>query len=305
MRKLVIWIVIIVVLCLAGFRAHKSRQRTKHGAANAELKIGTPVEVVHPVIGDISSMAHFVGNIKGEDQVQVFAEAPGKLLKYTVAEGQKVAKGNVIALVDRAITGMDFEPLKVKSPISGVVGSLPMDRGAAIAPQIPVAVVARMNRVKIVFSVGEKELGVVKQGAALRLTVDTYPGDIFNGKITKISPIVDPMTRSLSCEGTIPNPQHRLKPGMFAEVEVVTATQCSVILVPENVIVRDLGRGTSHVFIIKDSVVVKTVVEVGASSRDTVEIVSGLAENEAVVSKGQHFLTDGESVRIIEQKARN
>jgi multidrug efflux pump subunit AcrA (membrane-fusion protein) len=300
MRKLVVWIVIIVLLCLAGFRAYKSRQQTKHGAANTELKAGTPVEVMHPVIGDISSTAGFVGNIKGEHQVQVFAEAPGKLLKYTVSEGQRVAKGKIIALIDRAVTGMDFELLRVKSPISGIVGGLLLDRGTAVAPQVPIAIVARMNKVKVVFSVGEKGLGVVKPGAELKLTVDTYPENVFNGKITKISSIADPMTRSISCEGTIPNPHHKLKPGMFAEVEVVTATLCSVILVPEDVVVRDLGRGTDHIFIVEDSIVVRTEVKIGASSRDTVEVVSGLTGNEIVVSKGQNFLTDGESVRIIE-----
>lgn len=297
MRKAIVWIIVIVVVAVIGFRIYQARQRTRKETAS-EGATAMTVAVIEPRVGDISYTLSFVGNIKGKDQVQVFSEAPGKLIRYTVNEGDKISKDEVIALIDRSVTGMEFEPFKVKSPISGVIGKLLLDQGSSIVPQIPVAVVVKMDKVKAVFNVGEKDLSKIRKGMYAEIRVDAYPDETFKGRVTRISPVVDPMSRSASCEVLLTNPRYKLKPGMFAEIEVLVEVHRSALLVPEDVVIKDLKQGINYIFLLEDSVARKREVELGISSGDTVEIVSGLNGGETVISKGQNFLQDGKKVKI-------
>jgi membrane fusion protein (multidrug efflux system) len=298
MRKAIVWIIVVVVIFLVGFRIYQARQRVKLQIVSEETAVKT-VAVIEPTIGDISYTLSFVGNIKGEDQVQVFSEVPGKLLRYTVSEGTKVHKDSSIALVDRAITGMKFEPVRVKSPISGIVGKLFLDQGSTVAPQIPVAMVVRMDRVKAVFNVGEKDLAKVRKGTTAKIRVDTYPEEVFRGKVTRISPVIDPMSRSANCEATISNPRHRLKPGMFAEVDLIVETHKSTILLPREAAIQDLEKGIFYLFIVEDGKAIKKEIEVGLTSKDSIEIKTGVNQGDKVIIKGQHYLEGGEEVEIV------
>ena len=298
MRKAIAWIVVVVVVSVIGLRIYQTRQRTKGKAVSEEVAT-VPVAVVEPVVGDISSTLSFVGNIKGEYQVQVFAEVPGKLIRYTVNEGDRVNKDQVIALIVRSITGMEFEPVRVKSPISGIVGKLFLDQGSAVAPQIPVAMVVRMDKVKAVFNVGEKDLAKVRKGIVAEIRVDTYPKEVFKGTVTRISPIIDPMSRSATCEATIPNPKHKLKPGMFAEVDLLVEIHKSTILLPREAVIQDLEKGTFYLFVVKNGKAIKREVEIGLTSKDTIEIKAGINQEDKIIIKGQHYLKGEEEVEIV------
>lgn len=302
MKRAIGWIVAVIFLIAVGFRLFQAGQRRVVGQQRAKLQSSAnpvPVRTATPRIGAISSILSYVGTVRGEDQVEVFSEAPGRLLRYTVKEGDGVSKNQLLALVDRAVTGMDFEPLKVRSPISGTVGRLLLDRGSAIGPQVPVAVVVRMDRVKVLFTVEEKELAKVKTGMKAEIRVDTYSGEVFVGKLTSISPIVDPRTRSASCEVTLKNRDHRLKPGMFAEIELLLETRDSAVLIQRDAVVEDLIESKSHVFVVEEDTCAKREVEIGLAHGDTVEILSGIEEGQVVVVKGQHYLKGGERVEIV------
>jgi len=299
MRKAIVWIIVVVVVSVIGFRIYQARQRIKGQAVSEETAAKT-VAVIEPTIGDISYTLSFVGNIKGEDQVQVFAEVPGKLIRYTVNESDKVNKDQVIALIDRSITGMEFEPVKVKSPISGIVGKLFLDQGSAIAPQIPVALVVRMDKVKAVFNLGEKDLAKVRKGTTAEIGVDAYPDEVFKGTITRISPVIDPMSRSASCEATISNPRHKLKPGMFAEIDLIVETHKSTILLPREAVIQDLEKDIFYLFVVENEKAAKRKIEIGFTSKEMIEIRVGVNQEDKVIIKGQHYLEGGEEVQIIE-----
>ncbi|HID92763.1 MAG TPA: efflux RND transporter periplasmic adaptor subunit [bacterium (Candidatus Stahlbacteria)] len=303
MRKVIAWIIVVAIVFLIGFRIYQARQRIK--VVGTEEDIATPVAVTNPKIGDITSTLSFIGNIKGEDQVMVFPPVSGKLLKYTVAEGDRVDKDGVIALIDQSMPGMEYEPAKVKSPISGVVGKLLLDRGSAVMAsrmmpsQTPVAIIVKMDKVKAVFNVSERDLAKVKKGQIAEIRVDAYPEEVFKGKITRISQVIDPTSRTATCEAIVPNPKHKLKPGMFAEIDLIIETHKNVLLLPHDALIRELDKGTYYLFIVEDEKAIRKEVEVGLMSRDTVEIKSGISKEDKVVVKGQHYLEDGEKVEII------
>jgi multidrug efflux pump subunit AcrA (membrane-fusion protein) len=300
MRKKVIWIVVIVLILGIGYRLMKRKENVDRKMKDVGESL-IPVAIQEVKSGDLELILSFVGDIKGEDQVTVYSEATGRLSRYLVEEGTWVKKDQVIALVDRAVTGMEFEEAKVKSPLSGTVGRLYLDKGSTIGLETPVALIARMDRVKVEFSIPEKDMVKVSKGQQARIRVDAYPDRTFNGKVTRLSPVVDPITRSAYAEVTLSNPDHKLKPGMFAEIDIVVVSSKGAVVVPKDAILEEPNSGSSFVFVVAGGSAMKKVVETGISQQGLVEVKSGLTFGEKMVITGQHYLKDGDRVEVVQE----
>lgn len=300
MRKKVIWIVVIVLIIGIGYRVMTKKENVDRKTGGVGEGI-IPVAIQEVKLGDLELILSFVGDIKGEDQVTVYSEATGRLSRYLVEEGNWVKKDQVIGLVDRAVTGMEFEEAKVKSPLSGTVGRLYLDKGSTISLETPVALIARMDQVKVEFSIPEKDMMKVYKEQQARVKVDAYPDRTFNGKVTRLSPVVDPVTRSAYTEVTLSNPDHSLKPGMFAEIDIVVVSSKGAVVVPKEAILEDSDSKSSFVFVVEGGSAVKKVVETGISQQGLVEVKSGLTFGEKMVITGQHYLKDGDRVEVVEQ----
>lgn len=301
MRRKIIWIIVIVLILGIGYAVRTRKEMVKEKTKEDVSEAFVPVAIEEVKSGNLESVLSFVGDIKGEDQVAVYSEATGRLSRYLVEEGSRVEKDEVIALVDRAVTGMEFEEAKVKSPLSGTVGRLYLDKGSTIGLETPVALIARMDRVKVEFSIPEKDMVKTSKGQEVRVKVDAYPDRTFNGKVTRLSPVVDSLTRSAYAEVTLSNPHHELKPGMFAEISIVIASSKGVMVVAKEGILEDLSAGSSFVFVIEDGKAVKREIKTGISQGGLVEVKSGLSFGEKVIVVGHHYLKGGEKVEVVEQ----
>ena len=301
MRKGIIWIVVASVILGIGYGVVTRRKAAQRKTGDDAKQDFVPVAIEEVRSGNLESILSFVGDIKGEDQVTVYSEATGKLSRYLVDEGSWVEKDRVIALVDRAITGMEFEEARVKSPLSGIVGRLYLDKGSTIGLDTPIALIAKMDRVKVEFSIPERDMVKVSKGQDARVKVDAYPDKIFGGNVTRLSPVVDPMTRSAYAEVTLSNPEHKLKPGMFAEISIVVASSREAIVVPKEGILENINSGKSSVFVVQDSIAVRRDVKTGISQGGLVEVKSGLSLGEKIVITGHHYLKGGEKVEVVEE----
>jgi len=300
MGRKVIWIIVIVLIIGIGYRVMTRKESVDRKMRDVGESL-VPVVIQEVKSGDLELILSFVGDIKGEDQVTVYSEATGRLSRYLVEEGSWVKKNQVIALVDRAVTGMEFEEAKVKSPLSGTVGRLYLDKGSTIGLETPVALIARMDRVKVEFSIPEKDMVKVSRDQEAKVRVDAYPDRTFNGKVTRLSPVVDPITRSAYAEVTLSNPHHKLKPGMFAEIDIVVVSSRGAVVVPKEAILEDLNSGSSFVFVVEGDSAVKKIIETGISQEGLVEVKSGLSFGEKIIVTGQHYLKDGDRVEVVEE----
>jgi multidrug efflux pump subunit AcrA (membrane-fusion protein) len=258
-----------------------------------------PVEVYTAGRGKLELALRYVGDIKGRSQIEVYPKVSGKLESYTVSEGDSVNEDGEIAVIDRDVTGYDFKPAPVEAPISGVVAKLFPDEGDLVSPQKPLAVVADVKEVVIKMSVGERDYPEVKPGQRARLRVDAYPEKRFNGKLAKLSRLIDPVTRSADAEVSVPNPDGLLIPGMFARVELITGEK-DALLVIRDAVVRLPGTASYYCYLVEDGVIRRTRVRTGDSSGEHVEILSGLDEGDKVVISGHGILEDGMRVEIAE-----
>lgn len=295
MKKRFWWIILIIFVAFVAFRIvqqFKTREPVK-----SVPEVATEVVIEEVKKGIIAKTLSYIGNIAGEKQVTVHPiEETGRLIKYLVKEGDVVKKEQVIALVDRSIKGMEFQSAKITSPISGIIGMLFLDKGAMVAPQIPIAMIADIDRVKIKIQVIEKDLAGVHKGQSVIITVDAYPDKKFQGKLEQLSPFVDPMTRTAEGEIIVPNQEHLLKPGMFVRVELIIEEHTNTIVVPEKTVIEKDGKRV--IFVLKEDHAEMREVETGIESEHSIEILKGLKIGEKVITLGNYGLRNGAKVRV-------
>ena len=184
----------------------------------------------------------------------------------------------------------------ITSPVTGFVARRAVDPGAFVSQNVPVADVVDITLVRLVANVVEKDLKQLEPGNSANVQVDAFPGETFAGRIARVSPVLDPATRTASIEIEIPNPTFRLKPGMYARVGITTQTKKNALVLPANAVV-DLG-GRRGVFQLQNNVAVFRTVQVGTEKGDIVEILAGLKEGEEVISTGAGALRDGDRVLL-------
>jgi len=257
-----------------------------------------PVEVARVEFKEIKDILKFTGTVEGKEQVQVFPKAGGKLIKYLVKEGDFVKKDDVVALIDRDITGFKYEPHKVLSPITGRILKADLDKGSLLTPQTPVGVVADTSSVIIKIDVSEVDYPKVKIGDKAIIKVDAYPGKEFEGRLIKLDKYIDPQTRTAEAEIEVPNEEGLLIPGSFARITLFVGTH-KALGMPLDTLLRMPGTGSFYCFKVENNRAKKVFLKIGVIQDNRVEIKEGLKEGDLVIVSGQGALEEGTPVKPI------
>lgn len=257
-----------------------------------------PVKVVEAKTESLKESLFYVGDIKAEDEATIYPKVTGKIIEKCVKEGDVVTKDTPLAYIDRDEVGFKFEKAPVESPIDGIVGRIYVDIGTSVSPQTPVGLVVNMEMVKVKIDVAEKDLPKVKQGQEVKITVDAYPDEVFEGVVEKVSPVVNVDSRTAPVEIKIPNLKYMLKPGMFARTEIILGKIEDAIVVPREAVIAGLDE--NFLFVADSDKADKRIVTLGIEKLDKVQIISGLKSGEKVIIKGQQKLKDGLAIEIIE-----
>lgn len=187
---------------------------------------------------------------------------------------------------------------RILSPVDGVVLTRKLDPGALVGPGGGGAVVtvAQVDTMRVFVSVNEREAPQLKVGQVAKVELDAYPGRVFEGKVTRVSPAFDPATRTLDAEVQLPNATGELRIGMYGRAAVVLDVHPASVVAPASAVVINMnGR---YVFVIEGDKARKRVVETGVDGGNWLEISHGLAANELIVTAGADTLSDGMTVRL-------
>jgi HlyD family secretion protein len=182
----------------------------------------------------------------------------------------------------------------ITSPVNGFVSRRIVDPGAFVSQNAPIVDVVDITTVRLVANIVEKDLKELQTGDGTMVEVDAYPGEEFMGRIARVSPVLDPATRTAPIEIEIPNPGYRLKPGMYARVSITTDTTKDALVVPADAVV-DLG-GRRGVFTPLNESAVFRALQVGTEAGNIVEVLGGLAEGDVVITTGAGALRDGDRI---------
>ncbi len=195
---------------------------------------------------------------------------------------------------------------RLTAPIAGIVtgryfhpGELfTMSPTPESAGRSAIVTIMQMNPVKVKFNLPEGRLGALKVGQAVDVTLDAYPNEHFQGTIYRLAPTVHALSHTLEVEVKVPNPQLRLKPGMFARINL-SFGEVDRLLVPDLAIVQQRGTNDRAVFLAVQGKALRKVVKLGNRQGDKVEILGGLNLADSVITTGLRFLQDGHPIRVV------
>jgi len=232
-------------------------------------------------------------------------KAPDLVVPQSVdaARGRlEVARANL----ERIDTLLGFA--KITAPFSGVVTKRMVDPGAFIpvatggsaAQNAAVVTLMDFDRVRVQVAVPENEVPLIQKGLPAKVLVDELPGRNFEGSVTRFSPALDEASKTMLVEIDLENPKRELRPGMFATVKLGVEKHSDAWLVPVEAVV--IEKAGASIFIVADGKAKKIPVKTGFNDGASVEILDGLAPNQAVILAGRLTLNNGQPVAVAEAK---
>ncbi len=194
----------------------------------------------------------------------------------------------------------------IRAPFSGRLGIRQIDLGEYLEAGNPIVSLQALDPVHVDFSLPERYINSLQAGQTVLLKLDALPGEQFKGEISAIDSGVDTGTRTLKVRATLPNKESKMRPGMFAQVEVITGEPQTVLTLPRTAI--SFNTYGNFVFVINDTdqgkTVKRTAVEIG-EVRDGRVVVNNLSAGTQVVRTGLVKLRDGAPVKIDNQVKLN
>lgn len=180
---------------------------------------------------------------------------------------------------------------QIRAPFSGQLGLRQVSVGALVTPGTLITTLDATDTLKMDFTVPERWLGRIAEGQTLKATSVAYPEEVFTGAVTSIGTRLDPVTRAVSVQARIPNPDGKLRPGMLLSLVLESAPR-EALMINEQALLQEAS--TKFVYRVKDDLAVEKVAVVSGTRRNgRVEIAQGLAAGDKVVAEGTQKVRDG------------
>lgn len=190
----------------------------------------------------------------------------------------------------------------VRAPFAGILLKKLSEKGSFVPPGAPIAVLVDIDQVRVELDFSDREISKVSVGTSIDVRTDAYKERVFKGKIERVIPSVDPLSRMTRVELLIPNKERVLRPGMMVKTDVVVGAYRNVISLPVDCLVYQ-GKKT-FVYVVDESsnTAEKRIVKVETLYKDRAVISpgKGLQAKDLVVESGQSYLADGTKIRILE-----
>ncbi len=276
-------------------------------------RVGGNLENVLVQVGDWVQTGQLLAQI---DTTEIYQElilfsATYHNIKTILDRNQELAAKNLISTqeLDNSRASMEiaqanYEASKLRmrhtsitAPFNGIITERFFDPGALVnANNAVLFTLVDFQTVKVMVDVLEKDIPKIRKGAQAFLTVDAYPGDVFEGVLKRFSESLDVRTRTMNVEVDVPNHDHRLKPGMFGTVHVVLDTHPNAITIPSSIILKDaVGY---FLWVVHDGKSLRKNVDVGWNQNERTEILAGLSIKDSIITVGTQSLRDSGSVNI-------
>jgi multidrug efflux system membrane fusion protein len=272
--------------------------------AGADVKSGSPLVQMFdaPEQGDLASFkAQAIGAQLALDRAKQLAARQF---------GPQATADAAQATYDQASAGIAktqaiISQKLVRAPFDGELGVRHVEVGQYLTAGTQIVTLTDLGTLYANFTVTEKDSAMLKVGQTVRIVVDAFPGKVFESKITTIEPQIATDTRNIRVQATLDNPEHILKPGMFASTTVVLPDKPAVVTVPETAV--DYTLYGDSVFLISEKpaddgktslTAVRTFVRTGNRVNGRAEILSGLKPGDRVIAVGQLKLQSGAAVAI-------
>lgn len=188
----------------------------------------------------------------------------------------------------------------VRAPFAGVVGQRFVSVGDYVTTSTNLLTLQTENPQRAVIEVPERHAVQLKLGQAVNFTVAADPTKTFAARVDFIDPVVQPQNRTITVKGLAPNPNRVLKPGMFIEARLATATRATAVVIPEDAVQPQ--RTNNVVWVVAQGKASRRVVQLGARAQGIVEVLDGVKAGELVVVGGLERMAEGMPLMAIPRK---
>ncbi|MES9812128.1 MAG: efflux RND transporter periplasmic adaptor subunit [Candidatus Thiodiazotropha sp.] len=236
------------------------------------------------------------------------AEAAAKLARINLDRSRDLRANKTVSQADLDTAEANFKQATaqvdnvratiakktLRAPFAGQLGLRQVNLGQIVEQGTPVVTLQTVDPIYVDFSLPQQQFSILKPGTEVQVTTDAAPEKVFNGRIIAVNPEIDQMTRSVRVRATLSNQSELLRPGMFANVEVMLSDDEEVLAIPATAVLYAPYGDT--VFVIdeledeksgeKQLVLRQQVIRLGATRGDFVAVVTGLEEEEKVVTSG-------------------
>ncbi len=193
---------------------------------------------------------------------------------------------------------IDLEKTKIRAPFSGIIADILASPGEHVSMGRELFTLVNISRIQVHARVLESEIGKMQVGREVDLRFSAHPGKVFKGKVSAISPIVNPEYKTCKVFVDVENPEEELKPGMHAEVEIAAEIHKNKLLVPQDAILTRSQR--KLLFVVEDGLAKWRYVEIGLENEDFAEILDGVKAGDKVIVEGHFTLAHDARVNIVE-----
>jgi membrane fusion protein (multidrug efflux system) len=288
-----------------------------HEEAEVVAKVGGEVRQILVEEGDTVQTGQLLARLDGDRLRLEVAQTEANLRKLErdykrqleLSEKGLVAKGTaenakfdldaLRAAYDRARLELSYT--EIRAPISGVISTRYIKLGNTIAPNAPTFRVTDLDPLVAYVHIPEKEFRKLAPRQTADVVVDALGGERFTGVISRISPTVDPKSGTFRARVEVPDPTRRLKPGMFARVNIVYERRENALQLPRAAVID--ADGTQSVFVVANGKAEQRTVRTGLANSGWLEVVEGLDGSEQIVVVGQAGLKSGSAVKVVEAAA--
>ncbi len=206
-----------------------------------------------------------------------------------------------VAEANRKLAQARLAKTRIYAPFTGQLGLRRVSVGDYVNPGQELVTLDDLASLKVDFRVPETYLDALSIGQLIELEVDSFPQERFRGEVYALDPQVSTADHSIALRARIPNPEARLRPGLFARVSLLLEEKAEALLIPEQAVLPQ-GDG-NFVFRVQDGQARLTAITLGQRRLGQVEVLSGLTAGDIVVTAGQQKITDGASVTPLQPGA--
>ena len=208
-----------------------------------------------------------------------------------------------LAQVRQAEAGLEQARLSlsnsvVKSPTKGIISAVRTEEGEILSPGQPIITVIDIDQLYLEVSVTAATMSRLNKGDKVRIIPEAVRDEELSAEIDSISPEADPASKNFPVKMLLKNPEHKIKPGMFADAVFSVQSADNTLVLPISAIIA-FDSPDPYVYVVEDNQPVRKDIQIGIISDNLVEILSGIDEDDQVISRGQNRLTNGEEVEVI------
>ena len=299
-------ILIVIIAVTAGAVFFITRSAKKKGGAQGGFggfggrgpQTATAVRTVVAKSKTITDFVYTNGEIETQKSIEVFPSIGGRVVEMKVSLGSPVKQGDVIAYIDPSEPGSYYAKSPVTAPIDGSIITSPVKIGQKVSANSVITKIGDINNLQITAKVPERYVAKIALGQKAEITLQAYGEEKFMASVVRISPVVDPSTRTKEIILNFDKKYEKVNAGMFARVKLFTLKYDGYPVIQQDAFVENSDE--YYLYVVKeDSTVTKRKVLRGKNIDGYSQVKEGIADGDVVVLEGMLSLYEGAKVRDI------